>query len=101
MTYVLRLLFNFKFAQISHFYIVLIKGGGSETEPTHLAWDKWLGDGTEQEVAKLMGEDVGAAMQYLQSKALCIMPISLAAAIYPVHQSDGPTLLKTESRAPL
>lgn len=77
------------------------EGGGSETEPTHLAWDKWLGDGTEQEVAKLMGEDVGAAMQYLQSKALCIMPISLAAAIYPVHQSDGPTLLKTESRAPL
>lgn len=36
---------------------------------------------TEQQVAKLMGEDMGAAMQYLQGKGLCLMPISLATAI--------------------
>uniref|UniRef100_A0A7N0RGD8 BHLH domain-containing protein n=1 Tax=Kalanchoe fedtschenkoi TaxID=63787 RepID=A0A7N0RGD8_KALFE len=35
----------------------------------------------EKQVAKLMEEDMGSAMQYLQSKGLCLMPISLAAAI--------------------
>jgi hypothetical protein len=36
---------------------------------------------TEQQAAKLMEEDMGSAMQYLQSKGLCLMPISLASAI--------------------
>ncbi|KAI4335566.1 hypothetical protein L6164_014202 [Bauhinia variegata] len=36
---------------------------------------------TEHQVAKLMEEDMGSAMQYLQSKGLCLMPISLATAI--------------------
>ncbi|KAK9691494.1 hypothetical protein RND81_09G200500 [Saponaria officinalis] len=36
---------------------------------------------TEQQVAKLMEEDLGSAMQYLQRKGLCLMPISLATAI--------------------
>nr|GMD28948.1 transcription factor bHLH66-like [Ipomoea batatas] len=36
---------------------------------------------TEQQVAKLMEEDMGTAMQYLQGKGLCLMPISLATAI--------------------
>jgi hypothetical protein len=36
---------------------------------------------TEQQVAKLMEDDMGAAMQYLQGKGLCLMPISLASAI--------------------
>ncbi|KAH9318159.1 hypothetical protein KI387_019928 [Taxus chinensis] len=36
---------------------------------------------TERQVAKLMEEDMGSAMQYLQSKGLCLMPISLASAI--------------------
>lgn len=36
---------------------------------------------TEQQVAKLMKEDMGSAMQYLQGKGLCLMPISLASAI--------------------
>ncbi|KAK8340006.1 hypothetical protein V6Z12_A08G073700 [Gossypium hirsutum] len=49
---------------------------------SHPAWEKWSNDGTEQQVAKLMEENVGAAMQFLQSKSLCIMPISLATAIY-------------------
>eukprot|EP01018_Ginkgo_biloba_P036127 Gb_05320 [translate_table: standard] len=36
---------------------------------------------TERQVAKLMEEDMGSAMQYLQGKGLCLMPISLATAI--------------------
>ncbi|WZZ39006.1 hypothetical protein YC2023_035265 [Brassica napus] len=36
---------------------------------------------TEQRVAKLMEEDMGSAMQYLQRKGLCLMPISLATAM--------------------
>ncbi|KAF3779590.1 Transcription factor [Nymphaea thermarum] len=35
----------------------------------------------EHQVAKLMQEDMGSAMQYLQGKGLCLMPISLASAI--------------------
>ncbi|GAB2300224.1 hypothetical protein Dimus_034262 [Dionaea muscipula] len=35
----------------------------------------------ENQVAKLMEEDMGSAMQYLQGKGLCLMPISLATAI--------------------
>ncbi|PKA48271.1 Transcription factor bHLH69 [Apostasia shenzhenica] len=35
----------------------------------------------EQQVARLMEEDMGSAMQYLQGKGLCLMPISLASAI--------------------
>ncbi|XP_050940763.1 bHLH transcription factor RHL1-like [Cucumis melo] len=36
---------------------------------------------TEHQVVKLMEEDMGSAMQYLQGKGLCLMPISLATAI--------------------
>jgi hypothetical protein len=40
-----------------------------------------------------MEEDIGAAMQFLQSKALCMMPISLAMAIYDTqHSQDGHSL---------
>lgn len=35
----------------------------------------------EQEVLKLMESDMTTAMQYLQSKGLCVMPIALATAI--------------------
>lgn len=51
-------------------------------------WENWSDDDVEKEVARLMEEDVGSAMQFLQSKALCIMPISLASLIYPTNQSD-------------
>nr|WAK86083.1 transcription factor bHLH37 [Nothapodytes nimmoniana] len=61
-------------------------GEGGKTQP---AWEKWSNDGTERQVAKLMEENVGAAMQFLQSKALCIMPISLAAAIYNTQPPDS------------
>ena len=62
------------------------EGGGNQP-----AWEKWSNDGTEQQVAKLMDENVGAAMQFLQSKALCIMPISLATAIYHTQPPDSTT----------
>ncbi|KAL9362301.1 hypothetical protein Peur_045086 [Populus x canadensis] len=41
----------------------------------------------EQEVLKLLESDVTMAMQYLQSKGLCLMPIALAAAISSVKAS--------------
>lgn len=74
-----------------------MKGEGIESGNSQQAWEKWSTDGTEQQVAKLMEEDVGAAMQFLQSKALCIMPISLASAIFRTHQPDAPPLVKPES----
>lgn len=39
----------------------------------------------EREVASLMEEDMGTAMQYLQSKGLCLMPVSLATAISSIN----------------
>ncbi|XP_010553329.1 PREDICTED: transcription factor bHLH7-like [Tarenaya hassleriana] len=66
---------------------------GGTSEP---AWERWSNDGTEEQVAKLMEEDVGAAMQFLQSKALCIMPVSLASAIFSTHpqpSSDQPPMI--------
>ncbi|XP_076901194.1 bHLH transcription factor RHL1-like [Bidens hawaiensis] len=38
----------------------------------------------ENQVVKLMEENMGSAMQYLQGKGLCLMPISLATAISTV-----------------
>ncbi|KAE8729880.1 Transcription factor bHLH7 [Hibiscus syriacus] len=72
-------------------------GEGGKSQP---AWEKWSNDGTEQQVAKLMEENVGAAMQFLQSKALCIMPISLATAIYPAQPPDTSSVFKPETNPP-
>ncbi|CAM0913121.1 unnamed protein product [Alopecurus aequalis] len=44
---------------------------------------------TEQQVAKMMEEDMGTAMQYLQGKGLCLMPISLASAISSATATTG------------
>ncbi|CAN4093689.1 unnamed protein product [Withania somnifera] len=71
--------------------------GGNNSQP---AWEKWSSDGTEKQVAKLMEENVGAAMQFLQSKALCIMPISLASAIYHSQPPDTSSLVKPETNPP-
>ncbi|KAK4762937.1 hypothetical protein SAY86_008705 [Trapa natans] len=68
--------------------------GGVTNQP---AWEKLSNDGTEQQVAKLMEENVGAAMQFLQSKALCIMPISLATAIFPSQPPDTSSIIKSEN----
>lgn len=78
----------------------MIKGESIDGGSTQPEWEKWSIDGTEQQVAKLMEEDIGAAMQFLQSKALCIMPISLASAIYHTRQPDAPAFVKPESSTP-
>ncbi|KAE8730657.1 Transcription factor bHLH7 [Hibiscus syriacus] len=71
------------------------RGEGGRSQP---AWEKWWNDGTERQVAKLMEENVGAAMQFLQSKALCIMPISLAMAIYHTQPPDtSSSIVKPET----
>ncbi|XP_044483656.1 transcription factor UNE12-like [Mangifera indica] len=77
-----------------------VEGESIDGGANQLAWEKWSNDGTEQQVAKLMEEDVGAAMQFLQSKALCIMPISLANAIFETHQPDAQPYIKPESNTP-
>ncbi|KAL5768245.1 hypothetical protein ACOSP7_014800 [Xanthoceras sorbifolium] len=77
-----------------------VEGEGIDGGASQPAWEKWSNDGTEQQVAKLMEEDIGAAMQFLQSKALCIMPVSLASAIFRTHQPDTPTFIKPESNTP-
>ncbi|WVZ82236.1 hypothetical protein U9M48_029522 [Paspalum notatum var. saurae] len=43
----------------------------------------------ENQVAKMMEEDMGTAMQYLQGKGLCLMPISLASAISSATSSGS------------
>ncbi|XP_068320475.1 transcription factor UNE12-like [Pyrus communis] len=73
---------------------------GSEGGRNQPAWDKWSNDGTERQVAKLMEDNVGAAMQFLQSKALCIMPISLASAIYNTQPPDTSSVVKPEMNPP-
>nr|QJQ51234.1 bHLH transcription factor bHLH26.2 [Gardenia jasminoides] len=77
-----------------------VEGDAGDNLSNQQVWEKWSNEETEREVAKLMEEDVGAAMQYLQSKSLCIMPISLAALIYPTLQSEEPALVKPEPAAP-
>ncbi|KAL3649084.1 Transcription factor une12 [Castilleja foliolosa] len=73
---------------------------GSDGGRAQPAWEKWSNDGTERQVAKLMEENVGAAMQFLQSKALCIMPISLASAIYHTQSPDTTGFVKPELDPP-
>ncbi|GFP96842.1 transcription factor une12 [Phtheirospermum japonicum] len=76
--------------------------GSNQQQQQQHVWEKWSNEETEREVAKLMEDDVGAAMQFLQTKSLCIMPISLAALIYPTtNQSDGSNLVKPDPSAPL
>lgn len=79
------------------FWVYFLKeesGEGGETWP---AWEKLSNESTERQVAKLMEENVGAAMQFLQSKALCVMPISLASAIYHSQPPDTTALVKPET----
>ncbi|KAK9732841.1 hypothetical protein RND81_04G026400 [Saponaria officinalis] len=75
---------------------------GEDVEGGQVAWDKWSNDGTEQQVARLIEQDIGAAMQFLQSKALCIMPISLASNIFRSHPPtpDPSSMVKPETNPP-
>ncbi|XP_028788593.1 transcription factor UNE12-like [Neltuma alba] len=77
-----------------------VEEDGSEGGRNEAVWEKWSNDGTERQVAKLMEENVGAAMQFLQSKALCIMPISLASAIYHSQPPDTSSIVKSETNPP-
>lgn len=57
----------------------------------------------EHQVARLMEEDMGSAMQYLQGKGLCLMPISLATTISTANTShrtrNHPAAAGANSRA--
>ncbi|CDY32733.1 BnaA02g07950D [Brassica napus] len=52
---------------------------------------------TENRVAKLMEEDMGSAMQYLQGKGLCLMPISLATAMSSTSNNSRGALFNPKS----
>ncbi|GER29724.1 basic helix-loop-helix (bHLH) DNA-bindingsuperfamily protein [Striga asiatica] len=80
--------------------ITSLEEEGADGNRAQPAWEKWSNDGTERQVAKLMEENVGAAMQFLQSKALCIMPISLAKAIYHTPPPDSTPFVKSECDPP-
>nr|GEZ20122.1 transcription factor UNE12-like [Tanacetum cinerariifolium] len=69
-----------------------VEGDANENGYNQPAWENWSNDDIERGVVKLMEEDVGAAMQFLQSKVLCIIPISLASLIYPTQQPDTSSL---------
>ncbi|XP_074575408.1 transcription factor UNE12-like [Curcuma longa] len=71
---------------------LLVEGGA--------VWEKCSTDGTERQVAKLMQEDIGAAMQLLQSKSLCMMPISLAMAMCDMHQPEAQMLKPKPNNTP-
>uniref|UniRef100_A0A0D9WW84 BHLH domain-containing protein n=1 Tax=Leersia perrieri TaxID=77586 RepID=A0A0D9WW84_9ORYZ len=79
---------------------ISVKGEASDSGSKQQIWEKWSTDGTEKQVAKLMEDDIGAAMQFLQSKALCMMPISLAMAIYDTQHSQDGHSVKPEPNTP-
>ncbi|KAG6508232.1 bHLH transcription factor RHL1-like [Zingiber officinale] len=54
----------------------------------------------ERQVAKLMAEDMGSAMQYLQGKGLCLMPISLA-SVLSCHPSSAAAQFNRRPPLPL
>ncbi|CAK7338225.1 unnamed protein product [Dovyalis caffra] len=56
---------------------------------------------TEHQVAKLMEEDMGSAMQYLQGKGLCLMPISLATAISTATCHNRTPVINNNNHHPL
>lgn len=62
---------------------------GQASGPLALSQD---GLAFEQEVARLMESNMTSAMQYLQNKGLCLMPIALASAI---SSSSGKPILAT------
>ncbi|WOH02786.1 hypothetical protein DCAR_0522175 [Daucus carota subsp. sativus] len=70
-------------------------GNGSQTAAASSSSNNETMKVTEHQVAKLMEEDMGSAMQYLQGKGLCLMPISLATAI------STSTTTNTRSHHPL
>ncbi|XP_073525632.1 uncharacterized protein [Phyllobates terribilis] len=76
------------------------EGGEGSMEGGQAIWERWSNDGTEQQVAKLMEEDIGSAMQFLQSKELCIMPMTLASALFRAHPPDAMNMMKPQTNNP-
>ncbi|GLU01366.1 hypothetical protein SLE2022_186770 [Rubroshorea leprosula] len=54
----------------------------------------------EHQMAKLMEEDMGAAMQYLQGNGLCLMPISLAATTTTTTRRSGNPMISNNAGNP-
>nr|XP_010917608.1 transcription factor UNE12 [Elaeis guineensis] len=70
------------------------EGGGRKP-----VWERWSNNGMDEQVVKLM-EDVESAMRFLQSEALCIIPISINTTIHQFcHQNEIPAA-KPEPNAP-
>ncbi|KAL6010544.1 hypothetical protein ACLOJK_000978 [Asimina triloba] len=67
------------------------RGGDLSESPDNIAF--------EQEIVKLMESNVTTAMQYLQTKGLCLMPIALAAAISGEKSPSNATDRKNLSMA--
>ncbi|GER57742.1 basic helix-loop-helix (bHLH) DNA-bindingsuperfamily protein [Striga asiatica] len=68
-----------KFLRLQVKVLSMSRSGGAGNEaplemdiPISSLIEKWSNEDTERQVAKLMQENVGASMQFLQSKALCI-----------------------------
>ncbi|CAN8326703.1 unnamed protein product [Cochlearia groenlandica] len=74
--------------------------GGSQENGTTSAENQTAAKMTEHQVAKLMEEDMGSAMQYLQGKGLCLMPISLATTISTATCPSRNTLVSTVALSP-
>ncbi|MED6176085.1 hypothetical protein PIB30_084486 [Stylosanthes scabra] len=73
----------------------ILKEEGGEGGRNRLAWDKWSNDGTERQVAKLMEENVGAAMQFLQSKVLKLLelpPLTWSSESHSANNNFGKEL---------
>ncbi|KAK9131526.1 hypothetical protein Sjap_012013 [Stephania japonica] len=66
--------------------LILSQSNGVESDP----FESPDNIAFEEEVAKLMESNMTTAMQFLQSKGLCIMPIALATAISGRKPSSGP-----------
>ncbi|KAL6634131.1 hypothetical protein ACP70R_026802 [Stipagrostis hirtigluma subsp. patula] len=62
-----------------------LRSGRQAGRGGRLAQPEVIQDGSalEQEVAQLMEKNMTSAMQYLQSKGFCLMPVALASAISP------------------
>lgn len=92
----LSVIFNhFSFLQVSGSLLLSssVGQGGSDVSESEdsLAF--------EQEVVKLMETNVTTAMQYLQNKGLCLMPIALATAIS--NQKGFSTAIPPDRRKPI
>ncbi|KAK9101631.1 hypothetical protein Scep_025061 [Stephania cephalantha] len=75
--------------------LILSQSNGVESDP----FESSDNIAFEQEVAKLMESNMTTAMQFLQSKGLCIMPIALATAISGRKPSSGS--IAADSKKPI